>query len=177
MSCRMLRICTVGLLLLGLARAATNAPPGLLLKLQQEIQQGNLDTARSQLDWRLKHFPSDPGLYQPSRHRRGAEGKTRAPPKRLSEKRLSARPNSPGALLNLGRLYMEQAADDPKASGQALDVFQKILRYEPDNVEALYQSAVLLATHRFVQNSLNHLNRLPEDVQAAGTGACDPMRR
>jgi tetratricopeptide (TPR) repeat protein len=60
---------------------------------------------------------------------------------------------------------MEHAADDPKASGQALDIYQKILRYHQTNAEALYQSAVLLASAGSYQNSLNHLNRLPLDVQ------------
>jgi hypothetical protein len=61
-SWRMSRICTVGILLIGLARAATNAPSELLLKLQEEIQQGNLVAASKQLDVALKEFPSDPAF-------------------------------------------------------------------------------------------------------------------
>ena len=164
MSCRMLRICTVGLLLLGLARAATNAPPELLLKLQQEIQQGNLDTAHSQLDVAIKEFPSDPGLFNLLGIVEAQRGK-RAAAESAFRKAVERSPEFTGALLNLGRLYMEQAADDPKASGRALDVYQKILRYDRTNAEALYQSAVLLASAGSYQNSLNHLDRLPQDVQ------------
>ena len=164
MSWRILRICTVSLLLLGLARAATNAPPELLLKLQQEIQQGNLDTAHSQLDVAIKEFPSDPGLYNLLGIVEAQRGK-RAAAESAFRKAVERSPEFTGALLNLGRLYMEQAADDPKASGRALDVYQKILRYDRTNAEALYQSAVLLASAGSYQNSLNHLDRLPQDVQ------------
>jgi tetratricopeptide (TPR) repeat protein len=163
-SWRMSRICTVGILLLGLARAATNAPSELLVKLQEEIQQGNLLAARKQLDVALKEFPSDPSLYNllgtveaQQGHRAAAEADFR--------KAVQRSPEFTGALLNLGRLYMEHAADDPKASGQALDVYQKILRYDQANAEALYQSAVLLTSTDSFQNSLSHLDRLPPYVQ------------
>lgn len=163
-SWRMSRICTVGILLIGLARAATNAPSELLLKLQEEIQQGNLVAARKQLDVALKEFPSDPSLYNLLGIVEAQQGQ-RAAAEADFRKAVERSPEFTGALLNLGRLYMEHAADDPKASGQALDVYQKILRHDQTNAEALYQSAVLLASAGSYQNSLNHLNRLPLDVQ------------
>jgi tetratricopeptide (TPR) repeat protein len=163
-SWRMSRICTVGILLLGLARAATNAPSELLLKLQQEIQQGNLDAARSQIDVALKEFPYDSGLYNLLGIVEAQQGK-RAAAESDFRKAVERSPEFTGALLNLGRLYMEQAANGPKTSGQALEVYQKILRYDRTNAEALYQSAVLLTSAGSYQNSLNHLDRLPPEVQ------------
>jgi tetratricopeptide (TPR) repeat protein len=163
-SWRLLKICALGILLLGLARAATNAPSELLLKLQEEIQQGNLDSARSQLAVAIKQFPSDPGLYNLLGIVDAQQGK-RAAAEADFRKAVKGSPKFTGALLNLGRLYMEQAANDPNASRHALDVYQKILSYDPTNAEALYQSAVLLTSAGSYQNSLNHLNRLPPDVQ------------
>ena len=165
MSSRKLNICALGLLLVGILHGTTNAPQDLLSRVQQEIQQGDLDSARSQLNLGIKQFPSDPNLY----NLRGiveAQKGNRSAAEADFKKALVHAPNSTGTLLNLGRLYLQYASEDPKALGQALDVFQKILRNEPDNVEALYQSAALLATTGSFQNSLDHLNRLSEDVQA-----------
>ena len=165
MSSRKLSICTLGLLLVGILHGSSNAPQDLLSRVQQEIQQGALDSARSQLNLAIKQFPSDPNLY----NLRGiveAQKGNRSAAEADFKKALVHAPNSTGTLLNLGRLYLQYASEDPKALAQALDVFQKILRNEPDNVEALYQSAALLSTKGSFQNSLDHLNRLPEDVQA-----------
>jgi tetratricopeptide (TPR) repeat protein len=160
---RKLRICALGLLV-GLAFASSNAPPDLLSRVQQQIQQGNLDSARSQLKVAIKEFPADPSLYNllgiveaQSGNRSGAEADFK--------RALEHAPDFTGALLNLGRLYLQHASEDPKAPGQALDVYQKVLHYEPDNVEALYQSAALFATAGSFQNSLKHLGRLPAEVQ------------
>jgi tetratricopeptide (TPR) repeat protein len=164
-SSRKLRICTIGILLVGLVHASTNAPQNLLSKVQQEIQQGNLDSARSQLNLAIKQFPADPNLYNLLGIVEAQKG-NRSAAEADFNKALVHAPNSTGTLLNLGRLYLQFASEDSKAPGQALDVYQKILRNEPDNVEALYQSAALLATAGSSQNSLDHLNRLPEEVQA-----------
>jgi tetratricopeptide (TPR) repeat protein len=163
-SSRKLRVCAVGIFLVGLVHASSDAPQDLLSRVQQQIQQGNLDSARSQLKAAIKEFPADPSLYNllgiieaQSGNRSAAEADFR--------KVLEHVPNSTGALLNLGRLYLERAPEDSKAPGQALAVYQKVLHFEPGNVEALYQSAALFATAGSFQNSLNHLNRLPEAAQ------------
>ena len=164
MSSRNLSICALGLLLVGILHGSTNAPQNLLSTVQQEIQQGELDSARSQLNLAIKQFPSDPNLYNLLGILEAQKG-NRSAAEADFKKALVHAPNSTGTLLNLGRLYLQYASDDPKALGQALDVFQKILRNEPDNVEALYQSAALLATTGSFQSSLDHLNQLPEEVQ------------
>jgi tetratricopeptide (TPR) repeat protein len=159
-----LRNCTVAVLLVGVALARSNAPPDLLTRVRQQIQQGNLDSARHQLKLAIKEFPADPSLYNLLGIVEAQSG-SRSAAEADFKKALVHAPNSTGTLLNLGRLYLQYASEDSKAPGQALDVYQKVLRNEPDNVEALYQSAALLATTGSFQKSLNHLSQLPADVQ------------
>ena len=155
----------MGILLAGLVQASSNGPPHeLLLRLQQLVQQGDLDLARSQLNAAIQQFPSEPGLYNllgvvevQQGDRSAAEADFR--------RALDYAPDFTGAYLNLGRLYLERSTEDPKASGQALDAYQKVLLYERNNQEALYQSAALLATSGSYQASLHHLDRLPPEVQ------------
>src|SRR5262249_34333134 len=70
-----------------------------------------------------------------------------------------------GAYLNLGRLYQEHTADDPQALQKALEVYRLALQYEPDNAEGNYQSAALLMRKGAYQASLDHLSRLPSQLQ------------
>src|SRR5271154_928117 len=59
-----LKICMLGIVLAGLVQASgQKAPRELLLRLQQVVQQGDLEAARSQLDAAIKEFPSEPALY------------------------------------------------------------------------------------------------------------------
>ena len=74
---------------------------------------------------------------------------------------LARAPQYTDAALNLGRLYQENAAKDAGALGKALRVYEGILQYEPDHVEARYQSAVVLHAQGEFARSLEHLDRLP----------------
>lgn len=159
------KICTTGLLAVSLAHAGTNtAPRELLQRLQQVVQQGNLEAAASQLDGAIKEFPSDPSLYNLLGVVEAQRG-NRSAAEADFQKALVFVPGSVGTLLNLGRVYLDNVSQDPKASGRALDTYQKILRYEPNNSEALYQSAALLSTAGSYQSSLNYLDRLPRETQ------------
>jgi tetratricopeptide (TPR) repeat protein len=155
----------IGLAVISLARAGTNrTPQELLQRLQEAVQQGNLEAAHNQLDTAIKQFPTDPGLYNLLGVVEAQQG-NRAAAEANFRKALVYAPESTSVLLNLGRLYLDNAAQDPKAPGKALDTYQKVLRYEPNNSEALYQSAALLSTAGSYQTSVNHLNRLPPEEQ------------
>jgi len=160
-----LKVWVVWTLLIGLAQAISNgAPHELLLRLQRLVQQGDLEVARSQLDAAIKRFPSEPGLYNllgVVEVQRGNRGAAEAD----FRKALRCAPDFTGALLNLGRLYLQRSSEDPKASGQALDAYEKVLLYEGNNQEALYQSAALLAASGSYHASLHHLDRLPTEIQ------------
>jgi tetratricopeptide (TPR) repeat protein len=159
------KICTIGLLAVGLAHAGTDrAPRELLQRLQDVVQQGNLEAAAGQLGAAIKEFPSDPGLYNLLGVIEAQRG-NRSAAEADFLKALAFAPRSIGTLLNLGRVYLDNVSQDPNAAGRALDTFQKILRYEPNNSEALYQSAALLSSAGSYQTSLNHLDRLPPAIQ------------
>lgn len=65
------------------------------------------------------------------------DGNTLAAEKRFREAVLRA-PQYTDAYLNLGRLYQENGAKDPKAATKALAVYQAVLRYEPGHAEARF---------------------------------------
>lgn len=152
-------------LLTPLVCAGRDAPPReLLLKLQQIIQQGDLDSARQQLQTALEAFPAEPGLYNLLGAVEAQQGNHAAAESNF-KKAIEVAPNFVGALLNLGRLYLENPAKDPSALRKGLEVYEKILTYEPANVEALYQSALLLELQGRFQESLDHLKRLPPEAR------------
>lgn len=162
---RMLKICIIGLALIGLVQASSkDAPRELLLRLQKMVQDGDLGAARSQLDAAIKQFPTEPGLYNLLGTVEAQQGNRSAAESDFN-KALQYAPDFTGALLNLGRLYLQHSSGDAKARREALDAYQKVLLYEPNNEEALYQAAELLATAGSYQDSLNHLDQLPSEQQ------------
>src|SRR6476619_631392 len=124
-----LRICLVAILFGILAHAnGTEAPRELLLRLQHLVQQ-NPEGSRSQLDAAIKQYRSEPGLYNllgivEAQRKNGVAAEANV------RKALEVAPDFTGALLNLGRLYLERSSQDPKALGQALEAYQKVLSYE-----------------------------------------------
>jgi hypothetical protein len=46
-----------------------------------------------------------------------------------------------GAHLNLGHLYQENSILDPEALKKGVTAYERILRFDPTNVEANYQGA------------------------------------
>jgi tetratricopeptide (TPR) repeat protein len=135
-----------------------------ILKIQGLIEHSNLPEAEKLLDNAVKQFPSDAGFdnlrgiieAQQGDHA-GAESSFR--------RAIQRSPKFTGAYLNLGRLYQESSAADPRTRSKALDVYARVLDYEPKNEEANYQSALLLLQQGMFQESLSHLSRLPEEVQ------------
>src|SRR5262245_51338980 len=131
-----------------------------ILEIQRLFGQGDLAGARKLLDEALKRFPTDAGLdnlqgvieAQEGNYAAAERGFTRAVDR---DRRFT------GAYLNLARLYQEHSADDPQALTKALDVYRRVLQYEPANAEANYQIAALLMRKGAYQASLDHLSRLP----------------
>ena len=69
------------------------------------------------------------------------------------------------AYLNLGRLYQERSGLDAEASRKALDIYERVLKFDAKNPEANYQSAVLLMRAGQYQDSLAKLSHLPREIQ------------
>ncbi|NWG14506.1 MAG: tetratricopeptide repeat protein [Acidobacteria bacterium] len=135
-----------------------------LQQIQTLLQQGSWEEARRQLTDALGQFPREPSLHNfmgvveaQAGHYAAAEG--------AFEKALELSPRFTGAAVNLGRLYQENAGKDPKARVKALQVYQRILAYKPDDAEALFQTSVLSVQQGQYRTALARLKRLPAEAQ------------
>ena len=145
--------------------ADSNSPSDLLVQAQQLIERGDRMAALTQLKEAIRLFPNEPGFYNlvgvvdaQSGNYGSAETNFR--------KAVELAPRFTGALLNLGRLYQENAAHNAGATAKALDAYETILKFDPDNVEANYQAASLLELKGSHRMSLQHLYRLPVGARA-----------
>src|SRR5580765_1595835 len=128
---------------------------GQILEIQLQIEQRNLPEANRLLDGAAKRFPDDPGLYNLRGVIAAQQGDYDAAERDFREA-VKRAPRLTAAHLNLGRLYQEHLAADPQARRKALDIYLRVLAYEPPNSEAHYQAAVLLLEQGEYQLSLEH---------------------
>jgi tetratricopeptide (TPR) repeat protein len=133
-------------------------------KIQELIQQGNMAAAQRLLSEALKESPRDAGLYNldgvikaQNRDFAGSEASFR--------KAIELSPTFVEAYFNLGHLYQEWVPQQAAARDKAINVYAQILKLDPGNVEAHYQSAVLLMQKGFYTLSLRHLSDLPAGAQ------------
>ena len=157
-------LCTAGS---GFAHSQQNQANGreqIILRIQQLIQEHDLPEARRQLAEAAQQYPSDEGFDNLLGIVEAQQGNYFAAEKSF-RKAVAKAPKFTGAYLNLGRLYQENAADDPQARRKALDVYGQVLGYEPTNEEANYQSAALLLHQGEYKKSLDHLLRLSSENQ------------
>jgi tetratricopeptide (TPR) repeat protein len=140
--------------------ADTTSPAETLRQVQQLIQQGDLSAARHALTRALRDFPKEAGFYNLLGVVEAQQGNYRAAESNF-KKAIAALPRFAGAYLNLGRLYQENTAKDAGAWKKGLETYEKLLAFQPDNVEANYQSAVLLLRRGSYRASLERLSRLP----------------
>lgn len=149
--------------LCGFGRAAT-PPLQALEEIQQLVQKGQLANAKSQLSQVLKTSPGDPNAWNlmgiidaQENNYRAAEAEFR--------KAIAAAPNFAGAYLNLGHLYQQNAGRDPEALKKGVATYDRLMKLDPANVEAAYQSAFLLWRLGAFRASLERLSRLPQAAQ------------
>jgi tetratricopeptide (TPR) repeat protein len=135
-----------------------------ILEIQRLIEKHDLEGARRSLNDASKEFAQDPGfdnllgvVEAQQGHYREAEN--------CFNRAILRGPTLTAAYLNLGRLYQENTAADPKALNKALAIYRRVLQYRPDDPEANYQSAVLLLQRGEYQDSLARISRLPRDLQ------------
>ena len=135
-----------------------------ILRIQQLIEAHDLREAHRQLKDASEQYPEDAGFDNLLGVVEAQEANY-ADAEKSFRQALKRAPKFTGAYLNLGRLYQENPALDPQAQRKALDIYKRVLEYEPANAEAHYQSAALLLQEREYQASLNHLSRLPTEIQ------------
>ncbi len=136
-----------------------------LQRIQQLLQKGMWEQGRREIAEAVAQFPRVASLF----NFRGvveAQAGDYAGAEISFRKALELSPRFTGAAINLGRLYQENAGKDAQARNKALQVYRNILAYEPGNVEATYQSAVLSMQTGKYRTALTDLERLPADVQA-----------
>ena len=151
-------------LLVPFAVPADESPVGeRLQQIQKLLQQGSWETARKQLAEALSRFPGEPSLHNFMGVVEAQAGNYAAA-ERSFEKALELSPRFTAAGVNLGRLYQEHSARDSRAPSKALQVYQRILAYDPDNPEALFQTSVVSLQQGQYEVALNALARLPAGV-------------
>jgi tetratricopeptide (TPR) repeat protein len=141
----------------------TSADDARLVRIQQAIQSGDLTGARSELQELVTRLPGDPRIYNLLGVVNAQENNFNAAESSF-QRAVQLNPRFTGAYLNLGRLYQEHASEKGGLE-RALKVYQKLLKFEPDHVEANYQAAWLLNRLGQFGPSLEHLARLPADAQ------------
>jgi len=156
-----LAICSWTAQVMGTPRASSTE---LLQEVQQLIQKGDVAQARIQLTQILTASPDDPNALNFLGVIDAQEGKYRAAESDF-QKAIAQAPHFTGAYLNLGRLYQENAAKDPEALKKAAGVYEQLLNFEPGNLEATYQCALLLWQLASFKASLDRLSRLPVEAQ------------
>jgi tetratricopeptide (TPR) repeat protein len=156
-----LAICSWTTLGLGKPHASSTE---LLQEIQQLIQKGDVAQARRQLTQMLTASPDDPNALNLLGVVDAQEGKYRAAESDF-QKAIAKAPHFTGAYLNLGRLYQENAGKDPGALKKAAGVYEQVLDFEPANLEATYQSALVLWRLGSFKVSLDRLSQLPAEAQ------------
>jgi tetratricopeptide (TPR) repeat protein len=163
---RMNNFVRIILLALALSHAtfAQTAREQAILQIQERLQTSDTTGARAALTQARKRYPQDAGLDNLLGILEAQAGHYAAAEKAFTLA-LTRQPRFTGAALNLGRLYLENSTRDAQATTKALNVYQRVLRWQPDHPEANYQSALLLVAQNQAQRALIHLGRLPENLQ------------
>jgi len=130
-----------------------------ILRIQQLIQEHDLEKAHLELAGAAKEFPTDEGFDNLLGIVEAQEGDYIAAENSF-RRAIAKAPRFTGAYLNLGRLYQENIAADPQARRKALDVYRRVLDYDAVNAEANYQSAALFLQQGHYQESLDRISRL-----------------
>ncbi|MEW5977293.1 MAG: tetratricopeptide repeat protein [Acidobacteriota bacterium] len=136
----------------------------VLREVQQLIQENKLDRAETQLTAYLGKYPKEPVAHSFLGVIQAQQGKMEAAEASFKEAILYG-PRMAGPYLNLGRLYLENASRFPDAQQKALTVYDQLLQFQPDQVEAAYQTAVLLQHLGQFSKSQSRLARLPSAEQ------------
>jgi tetratricopeptide (TPR) repeat protein len=140
-----------------------------ILDVQRQIESRNWTAANSLLAEAATRFPSDPG-FDNLRGVIAAQQGDFATAEKYFRNAVQRAPKLTAAYLNLGRLYQQHGAVDSQMRDRALEIYGRVLAYDPSNLEAHYQSAVLLLGQGKYQRSLEQILSLPSETQASAQG-------
>jgi tetratricopeptide (TPR) repeat protein len=139
---------------------AGQAPPELVQELTALLDAGELARAKALVGDALRRHPSDVTLHNIAGAIDAQQGSYQSA-ERHFRAAIRADPKVASPYLNLGRLYQEHAPEDPDALRKALAVYRQLLEFDPANVEALFQAAVVSARGGEWTASRALLERLP----------------
>lgn len=137
-----------------------------VLTIQQQIESGSLDAARTSIAAALKQYPRDGGLENLLGVVEVQQGHT-AEARQAFSAAVHHDPTLLGAYLNLSRIDMQSAATDATLRAEALRLSEHVVQLDPANDEAHYLLATLLAWQRDYRRSLEQLGRLSAGAQGA----------
>lgn len=135
-------------------------PSPVLSRAQRLIALGNLADARAELAQGIKAFPRNAAMFNYLGVIDAEQGNGKAAETNFL-KAIERAPHYTGAYLNFGHLYQSEIGKRPAAAAQALQIYLKLLRFEPANAEANYQAAVLEMRGGEYAQSLQFLRQLP----------------
>jgi tetratricopeptide (TPR) repeat protein len=149
-----------------LPQAGTAAPQNAaesyrqtVISIQQQIEDNNLERARTMIGEAARIYPGDGGLDNLLGVVEIQEGNTALARQSFSAAMLH-QPRLVGAYLNLTRIDMQTASTDPAARAEALRLDEKIIQLEPANDEANYQIATIRSWEKSYRRSLESLAKL-----------------
>jgi tetratricopeptide (TPR) repeat protein len=146
------------------AVAQQGAADELIQNVQKLVAVHDYAKAREELSRGLKVYPNNGNLYALMGALEASEGHYQ-PAEANLRKAIALLPRLSATYSNLGRLYLENATRDPDAEKKALDIYEKLLRFQPENSEALYQSAFLWLRRGAYETALARISRLPATEQ------------
>jgi len=156
-------------LLLSLASCAaaqnSSAYQQTILAIQQQIEAGKLDEARTMIAAAERDYPRNGGLENLLGVVEIQQDNTAEAGKDFSAAILHS-PRLVSAYLNLSRLRMQTAATDPAARAEALRLSLKVLALDPASDEANYQAATILQWNKNDRLSLDYLRNLSKQASA-----------
>jgi tetratricopeptide (TPR) repeat protein len=132
-----------------------------VLSIQQQIEAGNLDSARTMIAAAARKYPSDGGLDNLLGVVEIQEGHVDKARQDFAAA-IRRNPRLAGASLNLSRIDMQTASDDRSRRNEARRLSQRVLQLDPSNDEAKYQLATIFAWDQSYQRSLDYLETLSE---------------
>ena len=149
----------------GAQRGAALAPRHVLESITAALQRDDLAAAKAALDPAVAAFPDDPVVHNLAGVIDARRGESRSAQDHF-ETAIRLQPRSPAAYGNLARLLQERAGADPAAPQAALDVYARLLAIDPQQPEALFQTAALQALAGRFDAARQALDRLPEAARA-----------
>jgi tetratricopeptide (TPR) repeat protein len=135
-----------------------------VLAIQQQIQTGDLDGARTATLQAQKKFPADGGLENLLGVIEAQQGHAEAARQHFLAA-VSHDPQLAGAYLNLSRIDMQSAANNPALRAEAFRMSERVLEMDSSNEEARFQVATIDAWEKNYTRAMAQLEHLSPQAQ------------